>query len=92
MNFTFDFKTYATFADTETLLLTALKLDGESIKHIAEATGIKADTLYKWKSTDVHLSPEKADRLLIYFVQNEPYRLKLAEIINSANIDYNNIK
>ena len=89
MDFTFDYKT---FADTEALLLTAIGLDGESIKHIAEATGIKADTLYKWKSTDVHLSPEKADRLLIYFVQNEPYRLKLAEIINSANIDYNNIK
>ena len=84
MTFTFDYKS---FADTEALLLTAIGLDGESIKHIAEATGIKADTLYKWKSTDVHLSPEKADRLLIYFVQNEPYRLKLAEIINSANIE-----
>ncbi len=89
MTFTFDLKT---FADTEAILLTAMKLDGESVKHIAEATGIKPDTLYKWKSTDVHLSPEKADRLLIYFVQIEPYRLKLAEIINSANIDYNNIK
>ncbi len=88
MDFTFDYKT---FADTEALLLTAIGLDGESIKHIAEATGIKADTLYKWKSTSVHLSPEKADRLLIYFIQNEPYRLKLAEIINSATIDCNNI-
>ena len=88
MTFTFDYKT---FADTEALLLTAIGLDGESIKHISEATGIKADTLYKWKSTSVHLSPEKADRLLIYFIQNEPYRLKLAEIINSATIDYNNI-
>ena len=86
MEFTYDFKTYTTFADTEALLLTAIGLDGESIKHIAEATGIKADTLYKWKSTKAHLSPEKTDRLLIYFVQNEPYRLKLAEIINSANI------
>ena len=88
MTFTFDYKT---FADTEALLLTAIGLDGESIKHIAEATGIKADTLYKWKSTSVHLSPEKADRLLIYFIQNEPYRLKLAEIINSATINNNNI-
>ena len=91
MEFTYDFKTYVPFADTEALLLTALKLDGESIKHIAEKTGIKADTLYKWKSTSVHLSPEKADRLLIYFIQNEPYRLKLAEIVNSANIEHNNI-
>ena len=84
MTFTFDYKA---FADTEALLLTAIGLDGESIKHIAKATDIKADTLYKWKSTSVHLSPEKADRLLIYFIQNEPYRLKLAEIINSANIE-----
>ena len=86
MEFTFDFK-YNTFAETEALLLTAISLDGYSIKHIAEDTGIKADTLYKWKNTDVHLSPEKADRLLIYFVQNEPYRLKLAEIANSANLN-----
>ncbi len=84
MTFTFDYKS---FADTEALLLTAIGLDGESIKHIAEATGIKADTLYKLKSTKAHLSPEKADRLLIYFIQNESYRLKLAEIINSANIE-----
>ncbi len=88
MTFTYNYKT---FAETEALLLTAMKLDGGSIKHIADATGIKADTLYKWKNTDVHLSPEKADRLLIYFIQNEPYRLKLAEIINSTTIDYNNI-
>ncbi len=87
---TFDFH-YSTFAENEDLLLTAIRLDGNSIKSIAAATGIKADTLYKWKNTDVHLSPEKADRLLIYFIQNEPYRLKLAEIINSATIDYNNI-
>ncbi len=87
----FLFNGYKTFADTEALLLTAIGLDGESIKHIGEETGIKADTLYKWKSTKAHLSPEKADRLLIYFIQNEPYRLKIAEIINSATIDYNNI-
>ena len=86
MEFTFDFK-YKTFAETEALLLTAIGLDGDSITHIANATGINVDTLYKWKNTTVHLSPEKADRLLVYFVQNEPYRLKMAEIINSANID-----
>lgn len=84
MSFDFHYKTYA---ETEALLLTAIGLDGNSIKSIAAATGINADTLYKWKNTDVHLSPEKADRLLIYFVQNEPYRLKMAEIINSANIE-----
>ena len=83
---TFDFQ-YKTFAETEALLLMAIGLDGGSIKHIAEATSIKADTLYKWKNTDVHLSPEKADRLLVYFVQNEPYRLKMAEIINSTDME-----
>ncbi|MCR4621704.1 MAG: hypothetical protein K5663_06440 [Clostridiales bacterium] len=83
---TFDFH-YKTYAETEALLLTAIGLDGGSIKHIADATGIKADTLYKWKNTNVHLSPEKVDRLLIYFIQNEPYRLKMAELINSANIN-----
>ena len=86
MNPTIDFK-YNTFAETEALLLTAIGLDGSSIKHIADATGIKADTLYKWKNTDVHLSPDKADRLLIYFIQNEPDRLKMAEIVNSAKTD-----
>ena len=80
-----------TFAYTKALLLTAIGLDGESIKHIAEATGIKADTLYKWRSTKAHLSPEKADRLLLYFMQNEPNRLKMAEIINSVNTENNNI-
>ena len=52
---------------------------GSSIKSIAEATGIKANTLYKWKTTPVHLSPEKADCLLFYLMKNEPARLELAE-------------
>ena len=72
---------YATFAQTEFLLLTAINLPGQSIKSIAEATGIKANTLYKWKNTSVHLSPEKADRLLSYFKEYEPNRLELADTI-----------
>ena len=83
MAFIFDYKT---FVDTEALLLTAIGLDGERIKHIAEATGIKAGTLYKWKSTSVHLSPEKADRLLLYFIENEPKRLKKAKLLQAANL------
>ena len=74
---------YNTFAELETLLLTAINLPGSSIKSIAGATGIKANTLYKWKTTPNHLSPEKADRLLLYFMENEPERLELAEKVLS---------
>ena len=74
---------YNTFAQTEALLLTAITLPGSSIKSIAAATGIKANTLYKWKTTPVHLSPEKADKLLLYFIEHEPDRLQLAELLLS---------
>lgn len=74
---------YTTFAEMETLLLTAINLPGATIKSIAAATGIQANTLYKWKMTPNHLSPEKADRLLLYFMENEPERLELAEKILS---------
>ena len=74
---------YNTFAQTEALLLTAITLPGSSIKTIAAATGIKANTLYKWKTTPVHLSPEKADKLLLYFIEHEPDRLELAELFLS---------
>ena len=46
---------YTTFAETEALLLTAIGLPGSSIKPIAAATGIQANTLYKWKTTPNHL-------------------------------------
>ena len=72
---------YNTFAQTEALLLTAIGLPGASIKTIAAATGIQANTLYKWKTTPNHLSPEKADRLLLYFMEKEPQRLELADYI-----------
>jgi len=71
---------YTTFSEMEELLLAALGLSGSTIKEIAIATGIKANTLYKWKTTPVHLSPEKADKLLLYFVEYEPDRLELAEL------------
>jgi len=74
---------FNTFAELETLLLTAINLPGSSIKSIAGATGIKANTLYKWKTTPVHLSPEKADKLLVYFIEHEPDRLELAELVLS---------
>lgn len=78
---------YNTFAELETLLLTAIGLSGSSIKDIAAATGIQANTLYKWKTTSAHLSPSKADALLLYFLENEPQRLELAEtILATTNI------
>lgn len=79
-------KQYATFAETEALLQTALNLKGRNIKEIGKITGIKPNTLYKWKTTEVHLSPAKADALLMYFIQNEPQRLELAKIVLAASI------
>lgn len=74
---------YTTFAEMENLLLTTVCLPGSTIKKIAAATGIKANTLYKWKTTPVHLSPEKADKLLLYFIEHDPGRLELAELVLS---------
>ncbi len=58
---------YNTFAKTEALLQTAIGLLGSSIKEIAAATNILLNTLYKWKTSNkAHLSPQKANRLLLY--------------------------
>ena len=84
-------KQYTTFAETEALLRTAINLRGRSVKDISASTGIKVSTLYKWKTTDVRLSPDKADALLLYFIQNEPQRLEDAEIVLAAHSNYNNI-
>jgi len=72
---------YTTFAQTESLLLMAIQFPGASIQTISAATSIKANTLYKWKTTPVHLSPEKAEKLLLYFMEHEPERLELADTI-----------
>ena len=83
---------YNTFAETEALLLTAIGLPGRSIKDIAASTGIKPNTLYKWKSSGkAHLSPSKADALLLYFIQNEPERLEFADLLQTGTIINNNI-
>ena len=78
-------RNYITFAKTEALLHTAINLRGQTVKDIPTATGIKADTLYKWKTISVHLSPSKADALLQYFIQYGPQRLAFAETILTAN-------
>ena len=77
-------KQYTTFAETEEILRTAINMKGRTVKAISAATGIRPDTLYKWKTTEVHLSPPKADALLLYFIQNEPQRLELAETVLAA--------
>ena len=77
---------YKTFAEMEAILLTAIALPGTSIKDISAATGIKVNTLYKWKTTAAHLSPQKADKLLLFFMENEPLRLELADKLLTAII------
>ena len=72
---------YTTFAQNEALLLTALELPGKSIQTISARTGILPNTLYKWKSRTFHLSPQKADKLLLYFMAKEPKRLEIADTI-----------
>ena len=71
-----------TFSETELLLRTAITLSENSVKHIAAESGIKANTLYKWKTTDAHLSPQKSDALLMYFVEKEPKAIVAAAILN----------
>ena len=85
-------RNYNTFAEIEALLKIAIELPGSSIKDISAATDIKPNTLYKWKSNEnAHLSPQKADVLLLYFIQNEPERLFVAELIQAVNTLKNNI-
>ena len=84
-------KKYNTSLQTEALLLTAISLPGRNIKLISNDSGIKASTLYKWKTSKTHLSPTKMDKLLIYFMQNEPERLQFADLIlDQAFQDYMN--
>ena len=85
-------KNYNTFAEMEALLKIAIEIPGSSIKDISVATDIKPNTLYKWKSNEnAHLSPQKADTLLLYFIQNEPERLFVAELIQAVNTLKSNI-
>ncbi len=75
-----------TFAEIELLLMIALKLSPNSIKHISTKTGIKACTLYKWKTANVSLSPTKADLLMDYFVEQEPFILLVAQHVKNVLI------
>ena len=76
-----------TFSETEALLKLSIALSQNSVKDIAEECGIKANTLYKWRTDDkVHLSPAKADALLLYFYEKEPKTIVAAAILNAVLI------
>ena len=72
----------STFLENDLLLKTAITLSDNSVKHIAAESGIKANTLYKWKTTNVHLSPAKADALTLYFLENEPKAIVAAAVLH----------
>ena len=79
-----------TFAETEALLKLAVVLSQNSVKQIAEACDIKPNTLYKWRTTDVHLSPQKADALLLYFTENEPQTILEAQAVIDVQLKLQN--
>ena len=72
-----------TFEEIEALLKSAIILSLNSVKRIAERCGIKSCTLYKWKTNQqTHLSPAKADTLLLYFIEEEPLAIIEALALN----------
>lgn len=76
-----------TFKQTEALLKLSIALSQNSVKDIAEECGIKANTLYKWRTNEkVHLSPAKADALLLYFYEKEPKTIVAAAILSAVLI------
>ena len=71
------------FTETELILKTAISFSQNSVKQIADECGIKANTLYKWRTNkQVHLSPQKADALLLYFIEKEPGTIITALALN----------
>ena len=86
-------KQYTTFAKMESLLLTAINLRDESVRSIAAATGIRADTLYKWKITEVHLSHPKQTCFFYTASTTNPSGLNWQKPFSPPRIIlYNNIK
>lgn len=70
--------------EIELILFTALALSSTTVKDIATVMGIHASTLYKWKTmTERHLTQQKQDALLWYFLKNEPDILILALIVTT---------
>ena len=73
-----------TYTQIETILRTALDVDGNSIKDIAAMANINLNTLYKWNCGAMRFSPDNFDKLLLYFQEHEPERLDRAEKIYDA--------
>ena len=73
-----------TYAQLESILHTAVDLDGNSIKTVAEIAGLNLSTLYKWNSGSMRFSPENMDRLILYFMEHEHTRLDRAVKIFDA--------
>lgn len=75
---------YKTCKEMNELLRTAANInpktcEGQNIETIAAATGISEPMLYKWRSGKSNLSMDKFDTLLLYFLNNEPQRIEIAE-------------
>ena len=68
----------------EAILRIAFNIKGNSLKDVAEMTGINRNTLYKWNSGAMRFSPENMDRLILYFMEHEPMRLDRAVKIFDA--------
>ena len=69
------------YSEMEALLLIALSLSPTRVKDVATATGIKSSRLYKWKTKVGHLSQQKQEILMAYFIENEPNILILSLIV-----------
>lgn len=73
------------YTEIELLLSIAMIISPNSVKDIAAASGIKASSLYKWRTVaDYHMSAKKTEALLTYFVEKEPLILIMAEIVKSV--------
>ena len=74
------------FEETEDLLELAISLSKNSVKQIAEESGIMASTIYKWKVTENrHLTPQNSETLLRYFIEKEPQALIEALVLNQVH-------
>ena len=73
-----------TFTQLESILHTAVVLDGNSIKTVAEIAGLNLSSLYKWNSGAMRFSPENMDRVILYFMEHEHTRLDSAVKIFDA--------
>ena len=73
-----------TCAQLEAILRTALDIEGNNIKDVAEMANLNRNTLYKWNCGAMRFSPDNIDKLLVYFQKYEPERLDRAERMYDA--------